>query len=267
MGSKYYAGICIQLPWLLICSMRKVQLFRNDIFFIVVHFFCIQTVFHNFFWHRIPDDSYYFSYFIADSQKVMTPEREARIKNVLDHRQPGLVVVMENVHDPHNISAVMRTCDAVGVQDVFVLNTTIPRHKKFGKSSSASAAGWLTIHQYDNTAACMNEVRTRCDKIFATHLGVRSYSLYELDLTQRVALVFGNEHSGVTEECLGYCDGNFIIPQVGMVQSLNISVACAITLYEAFRQRQLAGAYTGTPSLPPAEWTALAEKWGVYTNE
>jgi tRNA (guanosine-2'-O-)-methyltransferase len=194
----------------------------------------------------------------------MTPEREARIKKVLDHRQPGLVVVMENVHDPHNISAVMRTCDAVGVQDLFVLTTTIPRHKKFGKNSSASAAGWLTIHQFDNTAACMSAVREKCDKVYATHLGVESHSLYELDLTQRVALVFGNEHSGVTEECLGNCDGNFIIPQVGMVRSLNISVACAITLYEAFRQRQKAGFYDGQPKLNELEWNTLAKNWKLY---
>ena len=194
----------------------------------------------------------------------MTPEREAKIKKVLNHRQSGLVLVMENVNDPHNISAVMRTCDAVGVQDLFVLNTAISQHKKFGKKSSASAAGWLSIHQYDDTKACMDAVRQHCDKIYATHLGVESYSLYELDLTQRVALVFGNEHAGVTEECLTYCDGNFIIPQVGMVQSLNISVACAITLYEAFRQRHNAGFYDGTPKLPEGEWNGLAEKWGLY---
>ena len=191
----------------------------------------------------------------------MTPERTERITNVLNHRQPGLVVVMENVHDPHNISAVMRTCDAVGVQDVFVLNTIIPRHKKFGKSSSASAAGWLSIHQYDDTGACMAEVRKRADHIFATHLGVESQSLYDLDLTGRIALVFGNEHAGITTECLQYCDGNFIIPQVGMVRSLNISVACAITLYEAFRQRQRAGYYDGKPQLSPNEWKALASTW------
>lgn len=194
----------------------------------------------------------------------MTPERETKIKKVLNHRQSGLVVVMENVSDPHNISAVMRTCDAVGVQDLFVLNTVISRHKKFGKKSSASAAGWLSIHQYDNTDACIEAIRKKCDKIYATHLGVQSHSLYDLDLTQRIALVFGNEHAGVTEDCLRHCDGNFIIPQVGMVQSLNISVACAITLYEAFRQRQQAGLYDGSPKLPEGEWKGLAAKWGLY---
>ncbi len=197
----------------------------------------------------------------------MTPERSAKITKVLNNRQPGLVVVLENVHDPHNISAVMRTCDAVGVQDVFVLMTIMPRHQKFGKTSAASALGWLTIHQYENTEECMNEVRKRCDKIYATHLGVESVSLYDLQLTNKVALVFGNEHAGVTEECLKYCDGNFIIPQVGMVQSLNISVACAITLYEAFRQRHNEDFYNGTPALQEGEWNKLALQWRMYPEK
>jgi tRNA (guanosine-2'-O-)-methyltransferase len=171
---------------------------------------------------------------------------------------------MENVHDPHNISAVFRTCDAIGVQDVFVLTTVIPRHKKYGHNSSASAIGWLTIHEYDDTKSCMDAVRMHCDKIYSTHLGVQSKSLYELNLTERVALVFGNEHAGVTDECRAYCDGNFIIPQVGMVQSLNVSVACAISLYEAFRQRSLSGLYDGEPKLPESEWNALAKKWKLY---
>jgi tRNA (guanosine-2'-O-)-methyltransferase len=193
---------------------------------------------------------------------VMTPERQAKITKVLNHRQPDLAVVMENVHDPHNISAVMRTCDAVGIQNIYILNTQIPRHKKFGKTSSASALGWLTIHEHSNTEQCMREVKSRYDKVYATHLGVESHSLYDLNLTEKVALVFGNEHAGVTEECLKYCDGNFIIPQVGMVQSLNISVACAITLYEALRQRQIAGFYNQN-RMPEGEWKELAEGWGI----
>ncbi len=197
----------------------------------------------------------------------MTPEREAKIQRVLNHRQPDLALVMENVADPHNISAVMRTCDAVGLQEIYVLNNIISRHKKFGKKSSASAAGWLTIHEYENTEECMAAVKKRYSKVYATHLGVESHSLYDLNMAESIALVFGNEHAGVTEECLRHCDGNFIIPQVGMVQSLNISVACAVTLYEAYRQRQVAGFYNGTPRLPQAEWNSLANKWGLYDEQ
>jgi tRNA (guanosine-2'-O-)-methyltransferase len=193
----------------------------------------------------------------------MTPERRDRITKVLNHRQPDLTVVMENVHDPHNIAAVMRTCDAVGIQELYVLNNQIGRHKKFGKKSSASAAGWLTIHQFDDVQKCIEAIRKKYKKIYATHLGEKASSLYELDLTEPVSLVFGNEHAGVSEELLKYCDGNFIIPQVGMVKSLNISVACAVTLYEAFRQRNEKGFYDGAARLPEEQMNTIAEKWGV----
>jgi len=196
----------------------------------------------------------------------MTPERRSKITRVLNHRQPDLTIVMENVHDPHNISAVMRTCDAVGIQEIYVLTTVISRHKRFGKKSSASAAGWLTIHEFDNTQTCMEALKAKGYKIFATHLGLQSHSLYELNLAQPVALVFGNEHAGVTEDCLTYCDGNFIIPQVGMVQSLNISVACAVSLYEAYRQREVAGFYKHA-RLPKEQSNTLQAKWGLYGED
>lgn len=193
----------------------------------------------------------------------MTPERRQRITQVLNRRQPDLTVVMENVNDPHNIAAVMRTCDSVGIQEIYVLNTIIKSHAQFGKKSSASAAGWLTIHSFENTEACMTAVKQKYTNIFATHLGESAVSLYELDLTEPVALVFGNEHDGVTDECLSYCNGNFIIPQVGMVKSLNISVACAVSLYEAYRQKDLKGMYDGTPKLPQDVMNILSEKWGL----
>lgn len=192
----------------------------------------------------------------------MTPERKAKIVRVLNNRQPDLTVILENVHDPHNISAVMRTCDAVGVQEIFVLNNRISRHEKFGKKSSASAAGWLTVHQFEDTEACMAAVKLRYDRIFATHLGEAAKPLYELDLTERVALVFGNEHEGITEEALKHCTGNFIIPQVGMIQSLNISVACAVSLYEAYRQRAQKGMYNES-RMADIMRTELLNRWKV----
>ncbi|MEY4892100.1 MAG: hypothetical protein RIQ34_712 [Bacteroidota bacterium] len=173
----------------------------------------------------------------------MTPERTEKLTRVLSHRQPDLTVVLENVFDPHNISAVMRTCDAVGVQEIFILNTKIPRHKKFGARSSSSAAKWLTVHQFEDTEACFSEIKLRYERILTTHLGESSVGLYQLDLTRPTALVFGNEHSGVSEEIRALADGNFLIPQVGIIQSLNISVACAVTLYEAYRQKEQASHY------------------------
>lgn len=193
----------------------------------------------------------------------MTPERKERLTGVLKKRQPSLTVVMENVADPHNISAVMRTCDAVGIQDIFILNTRIPRHKKWGAKSSSSAEKWLTVHQFSDAESCFREVKSRFSKVYTTHLATGSADLYDLDLTESVALVFGNEHSGVSEEVLPYSDGNFIIPQVGIIKSLNISVACAVTLYEAFRQKRNAGHYEN-PQLDEKRMKELAGSWEIH---
>lgn len=190
----------------------------------------------------------------------MTPERRKRLTDVLDHRQHDLTVVLENVFDPHNISAVMRTCDAVGIQDIFVVNTRIPRHKKWGARSSSSAAKWLTVHQYEDLRECFAELRKRYSRIYTTHLSSDAVPLHSMDLTVSTALVFGNEHSGVTDECRALADGNFIIPQVGIIQSLNISVACAITLYEALRQKTIAGHYA-QPHLPQPYRDHLMKHW------
>jgi tRNA (guanosine-2'-O-)-methyltransferase len=190
----------------------------------------------------------------------MTPKREERILGVLDKRQDNITVVLENVFDPHNISAVMRTCDAVGIQEVFVLNTRIPRHKKWGAKSSSSAAGWLTVRQYEDIGACFTDLRKKADLIFSTYLDDQAISLYDMDLTEKIALIFGNEHSGVSEEIRQLCDGNFKIPQVGIIQSLNISVACAVSLYEAFRQKSLAGHYAKR-GLPEPVYNKILKDW------
>ncbi|MDE3213589.1 MAG: RNA methyltransferase [Bacteroidota bacterium] len=192
----------------------------------------------------------------------MTPQRRDRLTSVLQKRQPDLTVVLENVFDPHNVSAVMRTCDAVGIQDVYILNDRIPPHKKWGYRSSSTAAEWLTIHPYTDAEACFAEIRRHYDKIYLTHLSEDAHGLYELDLTQSVALVFGNESLGVSETLLKYADGNFIIPQVGIIKSLNISVACAVTLYEAFRQKSLKGHY-GESRLPREKISLIGSKWGL----
>ncbi len=195
----------------------------------------------------------------------MTPERDERLTAVLNKRQPDITVVLENVFDPHNISAVMRTCDAVGIQDIYILNHKIPPHRKWGEKSSSSAAKWLTIHQFTDPQACFEALRKNYNKIYTTHLSTDAVGLHELNLTQSVALVFGNEHSGVSDEIIVMADGNFIIPQVGIIKSLNISVACAVTLYEAFRQKSIAGHYD-QPRLKGEQLDTLRKDWG-YLEE
>src|SRR5882724_6920139 len=116
----------------------------------------------------------------------MTPERNERLTSVLNKRQPDLTVVLENVFDPHNISAVMRTADAVGIQDIFILNNKIPPHRKWGAKSSSSAAKWLTVHQFTDAEECFAELRKRYKKIYTTHLSSDAVSLHELNLTEPV---------------------------------------------------------------------------------
>jgi len=185
-----------------------------------------------------------------------------RLTSVLNKRQDDITVVLENVFDPHNISAVMRTCDAVGVQEIFILNTKIPRHKKWGAKSSSSAAKWLTVHQFDDAKQCFSSLRQRYSSILTTYLGKDSIGLHQIDLTKSIALVFGNEHSGVSDEIRELADGNFVIPQAGIIQSLNISVACAVTLYEAYRQKTLAGHYKHK-KLDDAKYNELLKEWSL----
>ena len=191
----------------------------------------------------------------------MTPERTDRLSLVLNKRQPDLTVVLENVFDPHNISAVMRTADAVGIQDIFILNHKIPPHRNWSAKTSSSAAKWLTVHQFTDVAECFTELRKRYKKIYTTHLSSDAVALHQLILTEPVALIFGNEHSGVSEEIIAIADGNFIIPQVGIIKSLNISVACAVTLYEAYRQKNNAGHYDAI-KLGGERLDGLRNEWG-----
>ncbi len=176
----------------------------------------------------------------------MTPERLQRFQEVATRRQFDFTVILENVHDPHNISAVLRTCDSVGINEIFVLYTDPQldlERFKLGAKSASGAQRWVDVHYYTDPEACFSHVRNNYHKVFSTHLSEEAVSLYDLELTGPVALLFGNEHDGVSAAALKYSDGNFIIPQMGMVQSLNISVACAICLYEGLRQRQAAGYY------------------------
>lgn len=190
----------------------------------------------------------------------MTPEREERFRTVLEKRQPDLTVVLENVHDPHNISAVIRTCDAVGVSEIYVLNSNKRGSDFLGHKSSASARKWLKVHRFTDVETCFKDLKSKGFELWATHLSSEAVSLYELKFDRKIALIFGNEHEGVSDELLKYIDGNFIIPMYGMIKSLNISVAAAVTLYEALRQKQLTNAYD-LPKIDEAERVSTFDAW------
>ena len=190
---------------------------------------------------------------------LRSSRRTEKIRQVLARRQPGLTVVLENIHDPHNVSAIFRTCDAVGVMRVELLYT-VEKFPRVGKKSSSSANKWLERRRHTSVDECFRILRDEGFRIYATHLGSETVSVYDLDLTKKIALVFGNEHRGVSEEAAMKADANFQIPMVGMIQSLNVSVAAAVSLYEALRQRLACGAIDRSV-LSQKELEALYEDW------
>ena len=189
-----------------------------------------------------------------------TEERVQKFTRVLEKRTDKLTIVLENVHDPHNVSAVIRSCDAVGILEISLVYHSGQVFPTIERSSSASAKKWVNQRHYTNIEDCYNDLRKEGKKIYATNMSKDAVSLYSMDLTQPVALVFGNEHAGVSEVATKLADGNFLIPQVGLIQSLNISVACAVSLFEAFRQRQQAGLYEQN-QFESEVFNKLLEEW------
>lgn len=175
-------------------------------------------------------------------RKFKTEKRLNKIVNVATQRQFSLRVVLENIHDPHNVSAIFRTCDAVGVSMVDLLYT----YEKFPKISSVSSASskkWVDQRRFDSTQECITKLKEEGFKIYGSILSDNAEDIYNIDFTDKVAIVMGNEHRGISDEIIESVDKHIYIPMRGMIQSLNVSVATAVILYEAQRQRALKGLY------------------------
>lgn len=192
-------------------------------------------------------------------KEFKSERRLNKIVNTLKRRQYDLMVVLENIHDPHNVSAILRTCDAVGIPKVSLVYT-IEKFPKIGKKSSASAFKWVEREKYKSIENCYSQLRKDGYKIYASSISEDAKSIYELDLSERVAIVLGNEHRGVSKEASQLADERIIIPMFGMVQSLNVSVAAAIILYEAARQRIMKGKYE-LSQISEKELDRLIEQW------
>jgi len=192
-------------------------------------------------------------------RSTKTEKRLEKITRVIKSRQQSLTVVMENIHDPHNVSAIFRTCDAAGIPKVKLIYN-LESFPRIGKKSSASAFKWVDKEKYKSVEECYTDLRKNGFKIFASSLTDNSKNLYKLDLTQKVAIIVGNEHRGVSETAAKLADEVFLIPQFGMVQSLNVSVATAIILYEALRQRLKIGMY-GKSELDEKILEQMIDKW------
>lgn len=188
-----------------------------------------------------------------------TPQRIAKVKAVLDRRQPDLRVVIDHVLIAHNASAVLRTCDAFGILYVDLISPN-PEAIQFNRAISTKADKWLEISTYKTPEECLKPLKEKGFQIMATHLGPDSLCFRDIDYTPPTVLLFGSEAEGVSPEALIWADKKIKIPMLGMVQSLNLSVSVGIILYEALRQRE-ASSYFQKRRLPPEEYKRLLKKW------
>ena len=187
-----------------------------------------------------------------------TDRRAARVFHVLDRRQADLTVVAEDVHKPHNLSAMLRSCDAVGIGTVHATAPSgeVPTYT----STSASAEKWVDLIVHDRIEDAIDTVHAQDMQVLAAHFSEDAVDYRDVDYTRPTAILFGNEREGVTPRAAARADRHVIIPMLGMVQSLNVSVATAVVLFEAQRQRRDAGMYD-RPALDARARNDVAFRW------
>ena len=171
----------------------------------------------------------------------MTPERLAIIKKILNMRQTDLTVVMENVRKPHNLAAVARTLEAVGGLEIHAITelTSI----RLTQMSAGGTKKWIKVNKHPSTEQGLTHLKQQGFQIVATSLSENSKDYREIDYTRPTAILVGEELEGISDQALQMADENISIPMIGMVQSLNVSVASALVLYEAYHQRMATGSY------------------------
>jgi tRNA (guanosine-2'-O-)-methyltransferase len=171
----------------------------------------------------------------------MTPERFQLAQRKLALRQPDLTVLLERVHKTHNFSAILRSCDAVGV---YRAHAVPPKGGLPLSSHTAQGAEkWVQVRRHPDFQSARSTLKEQGMALYAAHVGADAVDFRRIDFTRPCAIVLGTEKDGITEEALGECDAAITIPMQGMVESLNVSVACALILFEAQRQRLAAGLY------------------------
>jgi tRNA (guanosine-2'-O-)-methyltransferase len=197
---------------------------------------------------------------VSGGGDFLGPERRARIDEVVASRTRTLTVVMEAFCDPQNVNAVLRTCEAFGVQEIHVVEGPMKPYDR-NKKISQNADKWLDVVRWSSTRECLGALQARGFAVYATHLGPESRGLGELSFAGQVALVFGNEQRGVSPEALALADLTYAIPMRGFVQSFNVSVAAAISLARAVERREAERGRHG--DLDRADAAALRERFYV----
>ncbi len=189
----------------------------------------------------------------------ISDRRKQRIDAVLEKRQNDFSLVFDNIWDPHNVSAVMRSCDAFGISDVHLYYTD-SQWPNLGKKSSASAKKWINRTRHIDAGSMIDTLRAGGGQILRTGFSDTARPVMDFDFTTPTTIILSNEHRGTAPEIAELVPDEIYIPMQGMVQSFNVSVAAAIILYEAFTQREKAGMYN-VPSYAPEELEALKEEW------
>ncbi|SNS06895.1 tRNA (guanosine-2'-O-)-methyltransferase [Humidesulfovibrio mexicanus] len=189
----------------------------------------------------------------------ITPERLGRIRHVLSLRQKDVTLVMDNIWDPHNVSAILRSCDAFGIFGVHLYYTT-EKWPDLGEKSSASAKKWVERTSHSDAGEMLDGFAARGMQVIRTGFSQTAKPLHAFDFTIPTAVILSNEHRGASPELTERVEQELYIPMQGMVQSLNVSVAAAVILYEMFSQRRRAG-LLDSPSLSPEELARLELEW------
>ncbi len=174
--------------------------------------------------------------------ETATTNRQARIRGVLARRQKDLTLVLDNIWDPHNVSAILRSCDAFGVLRVHLYYTT-EKWPDIGHKTSGSARKWMERQNHNDGPAMIEGLRATGHQIVRTGFSDQARPHYDFDFTRPTAVILGNEHRGVSPELIALVPDEMYIPMQGMIPSLNVSVASAVILYEAFSQRRVKGFY------------------------
>lgn len=171
-----------------------------------------------------------------------TSRRIYRVAKVLHQRQNDLIIALDEVHDPHNVAAVVRTADATGVGKI-IWELDVYTSGDLNQEISKGSERWVQVEKVDSLVKRLEELKKDGFNIAATHLGKESVDFRSLDWTKPWVLVMGNEQRGCSNDIAELADKNIALPMLGFVQSLNISVATAVALYEIQRQRENAGMY------------------------
>jgi tRNA (guanosine-2'-O-)-methyltransferase len=178
--------------------------------------------------------------------RFLTEARKEKLRSVLANRQPDLTLVLNNIHDPHNVSAILRSCDAFGVLGVHLYYTK-EKFPSLASSSSGSAKKWIDLTRHRDAGTMIAGLREQGMQIVGTGFSPTAKPIMDIDFTRPTAIILGNEHRGMDPDVKAHVPDEIYIPMFGMVQSLNVSVAAATILYEAMRQRLAAGMYGHSP--------------------